>query len=323
MDILGPMADIRNLSLVALCGGVGGARLVNAVDKLLPTANLVAVVNVGDDEPRYGVHVAADLDTVLYTLAGVAGPHGWGIDGDTTTVMDTLSRLGVDTTFHIGDRDFAHCLWRSNQLAAGASLSSVTSKLASTLGVRPTVRPASDDVLSTWVQIDGITWISFQEYFVDRHHRDRVTALDFRGAADASPAPGVLDSISRADAIVIAPSNPPLSIWPMLAMPALRNAVEAHPCVIAISPLFAGAALKGPAANVLESLGVGSGTSSILAAYEAVIDYLIVDTEDAADVALSNEGVQVSVCETHLTPIGEATELVEHLSDIVRGNHAD
>ena len=310
MAILEPTAENRNLSLVALCGGVGGARLMRALDQLIPWAALTAVINVGDDETRYGVYVAADIDTVIYTLADIVGSRGWGIDGDATTIMNTLSRLGVDTTFHLGDRDFAHCLWRTQQLTEGSPLSVTASRLATALGVRPAVLPASDDPIATTVQIADGSWLGFQQYFVERAHRDEVRALRYDGADAAVAAPGVLDAIVEADAVIVAPSNPPLSIWPMLAIPNIRSAIEAHRCVIAVSPLFSGKALKGPAEQVLRSLGMGSGTDSILAAYDSLLDYLIVDSSDSADVTLSSTDVAITAVDTRLTPVGRAYDLI-------------
>jgi LPPG:FO 2-phospho-L-lactate transferase len=320
--ILEPTANNRNLSLVALCGGVGGARLVRALDSLIPTAKTTAVVNIGDDESRYGVHVSADTDTVLYTLAGIMGPHGWGIDGDTTTIMTTLSRLGLDTTFQLGDQDFAHCLWRTIRLEQGMPLSATTAALALSLGIRPTILPATDDPIATSVQIADGSWLTFQEYFVERGHRDEVRSLRYEGADDAVAAPGVLEAIREADAVVIAPSNPPLSVWPILAVSSIRQAVEAHRRVIAVSPLFSGKALKGPAEHVLHSLGMGSGTQSILNAYDGLIDHLIVDTGDSADTLLSNPDVTVVAVDTRLDPVDRAQDLVAMIVGLSGGNDA-
>ncbi len=323
MTILEPTANNRNLSLVALCGGVGGARLVRALDRLLPTASITAIVNVGDDEKRYGVHVAADIDTVLYTLSDIVGPHGWGIDGDTTTMMTTLNKLGVDTAFHLGDRDFAHCLWRTNRLSEGSSLSATTTHLATTLGVRPKVLPATDDPVATAVQIADGSWLTFQEYFVERGHRDEVRTLRYDGADVATAAPGVIDAIVNADAVIIAPSNPPLSIWPILAIPGIKHSLETHDRVIAVSPLFSGTALKGPARQVLESLGLGSGTASILAAYDALIDYLIIDDGDSADTQLSSARTVVEAVDTRLTPVDRAQDLVATITRLIGETNAN
>lgn len=296
--------------------------MVRALDTLLPTAKITAVVNVGDDEMRYGVHVAADTDTVLYTLAGIVGPHGWGINGDTTTIMDTLSLLGLDTTFQLGDRDFAHCLWRTIKLEQGMPLSTTTAGLSRSLGVRPTILPATDDPIATSVQIADGSWLTFQEYFVERGHRDEVRSLRYEGADSAVAAPGVLDAIRLADAVIIAPSNPPLSVWPILAVSSVRQAVETHRRVIAVSPLFAGKALKGPAEQVLHSLGMGGGTRSILTAYEGLIDHLIVDTGDSADTLLSSADVTVASVDTRLDPVHRARDLVAMIQGLSGGNDA-
>ena len=277
--------------------------MARALGAVLDPGHLTVVVNVGDDTERYGVHVAADPDTVLYTLAGVVGPRGWGRDGDTTKVMGALSDLGVDTTFALGDTDLALCLVRTELLASGMPLSEVTSLLAARLGVRDiTVLPATDDPLRTWVQIVGGDWLAFQEYFVDRRHADEVTAVAYHGAPSAVPAPGVVDAISSADTVVIAPSNPPLSIWPILSIDGIRDAVQRHPRTVAVSPLFGGAALKGPAAEVMAGVGLARGTRGILEAYEGLIDTLYVDQGDAADIPLGDDvGVTIIAADTMLT----------------------
>ena len=237
---------------------------------------------------------------MLYTLAGVEGEHGWGRAGDTTAVMAELAKLGVDTSFTLGDRDYAMCLVRTMALADGATLSMITQGLTGALGVHDVaVLPATDDELRTWIQtVDG-QWLEFQEYFVDRRHRDPVAAIDYRGAEAASPAPGVIDAITGADTLVIAPSNPPLSIWPILAVGDIRSAVESHPATVAISPLFGGRALKGPAAEVMEGLGLPAGTAGILEAYHGLVDTLVVDAADEADTALGDD-VRIHAMNTRL-----------------------
>ena len=262
--------------------------------------DLTVVTNVGDDDEIHGVHVSADLDTVLYTLAGLEGLQGWGIAGDTFTVMDRMERLGHDTRFRLGDLDLATCLRRTVRLQAGTPLSEIAASLAEAFGVTTTLLPATDDRLRTEVQIDDGTWLKFQDYFVLRGHRDRVAALRFAGAAEAVPAPGVGDAIGTADLVVIAPSNPPLSIWPILAVPGIRQAVEAASRVVAVSPLFGGKALKGPADRVMAGLGLPPGNAGVLAAYEGLLDALIVDVADAADVAGLTGAVELVAADTRI-----------------------
>ncbi len=263
--------------------------MANALRSVVSAGSLTVIVNVGDDTERYGVHVAADCDTVLYTLAGRAGPHGWGIANDTFAVMDALDSLGVDTSFRLGDADLAVCIARTSMLSDGRPLSEATIDLAKHLRVDDVrLIPATDDPLRTWVDTDDAGWIDFQHYFVDRRHTDEVRALAYHGAPTARPAPGVIDAIDGADILVIAPSNPPLSIWPILAIDDIRASVARHPRTIAVSPLFGGKPLKGPADAVMSSLGLPAGTEGILEAYRDLIDALVIDQGDAADGSLTD-----------------------------------
>lgn len=267
----------------------------------LPGSALTVVGNVGDDEVVFGVHVAADLDTITYTLSGIEGEHGWGIADDTFVVLEQLGDLGLDVTFRLGDRDLATCLRRTADLAAGIPLSASTDATRRSLGVAATVLPATDDRLRTEVTIADGTRLSFQDYFVRRRHADEVAALDYVGAAAAEPAPGVIESIERARLVVIAPSNPPLSVWPILAISAIRDAVQRHPRVVAISPLFGGKALKGPADRVMRSLGLPPGNAGVLAAYEDLLAVLVIDQGDASDLAgLAGGDVDVRVTDTRI-----------------------
>jgi LPPG:FO 2-phospho-L-lactate transferase len=251
---------------------------------VLEPGDLTVVVNVGDDQTMYGVHVAADLDTVTYTLAGIEGPHGWGIADDVFTVMDHLETLGVDTSFRLGDRDLATCLLRTSQLGAGVPLSTVTGQITTGLGVEHRILPATDDRVPTKVRIADGSWLDFQDYFVVRRHNDEVAELEYEGASEAHPAPGVVEAIEAADRVILAPSNPPLSVWPMLAIPDLRNAVAAADSVIAVSPLIGGKALKGPADRVMSTLGLSPGNRGVLEAYDGLLSHLIVHDTDAPDV---------------------------------------
>ncbi|MCL1594242.1 MAG: 2-phospho-L-lactate transferase CofD family protein [Actinomycetia bacterium] len=274
--------------------------MARALRTVIDPGNLTVVVNVGDDTERYGVYVSADPDTVMYTLAGVEGPHGWGRDADAMTVMDELSELGVDTTFRLGDADLAVCLARTAMLANGDPLSMITGRLSAALGVTDvTLLPSTDDRLETHVRIAGGEWLPFQEYFVDRQHRDRVEALAFHGSIEAAPAPGVIDAIASADVLLIAPSNPPLSIWPILAIDAIRDAVDRHPVRAAVSPLFGGRPLKGPADEVMKGVGLSGGTRGILEAYRGIIDHLFIDNGDGIDIYLGEEfGVTLHAVDT-------------------------
>lgn len=257
--------------------------------------DLSVVVNVGDDADNHGLVICPDLDTVLYTLAGVEGPLGWGRDGDTFRTNDELGRFEVDNTFRIGDLDLALKLVRTQQMGSGATLSQVTGDLAASFGVRCALYPATDQRLRTEVEVADGGWISFQEYFVDRRHRDEVINLRFSGADDAQAAPGVVESIEQADTVVIAPSNPPLSIWPMLAIEPLREVVANHPRVIAVSPLIGGTTVKGPADRVMISLGLPPGNQGVADAYEGLLNLLIIHSEDAGEPL---DGVEIMATDT-------------------------
>jgi LPPG:FO 2-phospho-L-lactate transferase len=285
--------------VVLLSGGVGGARAARGFAAVLGPSELTVVGNVGDDDRMHGVVVCADLDTIVYTLAGVEGPEGWGRAGDTFTVMDALQALGVDTTFRIGDGDLATCLMRTAGLAAGEPLSSITASIAHALGVEHPVIPASDDPVKTRLRAAAGGWMAFQEYFVIRRHEDEIAEVVFQGAESAAAAPGVVEAIEGADVVVIAPSNPVLSIWPILAVPDVGVAMAAARRVVAISPLFGGKALKGPADRIMASLGLRPGTAGIIEAYRGIITDLVVDLGDADDAGLV-EDVRVHVLDTRI-----------------------
>jgi LPPG:FO 2-phospho-L-lactate transferase len=293
------------LRMTMLSGGVGGARLARALDR--DDVDLTVVVNVGDDALTHGVYVSPDLDTVVYTLAGAEGPQGWGLADDSSRVMDTLAWLGADTTFAIGDRDLATNLYRTAALADDRPLSAITAEIASAYEVRPRVVPATDDPVRTKVHLDdGV--VDFQEYFVRRRHADTVYDLSFDGATTSRPAPGVLDAITGADVVVIAPSNPPLSIWPILAVPGITDAVTGAERVIAVSPLFGGVALKGPAHDVMASLGLPPGNEGVVAAYDGLLSDLVVDAGDAADRnAIAGPELRVHVTDTRFADPERAT----------------
>jgi LPPG:FO 2-phospho-L-lactate transferase len=286
---------------------------------VLDPGHLTVVVNVGDDSKRYGVHVAADPDTVLYTLAGVVGPDGWGRNNDTYKVMESLAAMGIDTSFTLGDKDLAMCLARSEMLDEGMLLSDITKILQHGLRlVDVEILPASNDTVRTWVQIQDGGWLEFQEYFVDRSHTDPVRALAYHGAAEAGASPGVVGAIDAADTLVIAPSNPPLSIWPILAIDDIDVAVRRHRRRVAVSPLFGGAALKGPAAQVMSGVGLSEGTRGVLEAYTGLIDHLFVDEADARDLPLGAEfGVAIRTGDTRLTAADEGAAFAAGLIEQV------
>ncbi|MBT8201487.1 MAG: 2-phospho-L-lactate transferase [Acidimicrobiia bacterium] len=276
----------NDLHISMLGGGVGGARMARALASAIAPENLSVIVNIGDDESIYGLAVSPDLDSVMYTLAGVEGSAGWGRKDDTFVAMESLAGLGVDTTFRLGDLDLGLNLMRTQRLAVGEPLSSITEHIARSFEIGSTILPASDDRVPTRVQTAELGELSFQEYFVLNGAMPTVTGLRFEQAADAKPAPGVIDAIDRAEVVVIAPSNPPLSIWPMLAIPPIREAIAAAETVVAISPFVGGKPVKGPTDRVMASLGYDPSHAGVVAGYDGLLSHLVVD-RDPPDVGVN------------------------------------
>jgi LPPG:FO 2-phospho-L-lactate transferase len=274
--------------IAVLCGGVGAARFLRGLlDAIGPEAagSVRAIVNVADDLVLHGLHISPDLDTVMYTLADRIDPtRGWGLADESWQAMAMLESLGGDAWFRLGDRDLGTHLYRTQRLTGGAPLSQVTAEIAGALGLAIRIIPVSDDpVRTTITTVDGET-LSFQEYFVGRQHAVETTAVAFEGAASASPAPGVLDALAEAGTIVIAPSNPVVSIGPLLAVPGVRAALEARRdrCV-AISPLVGGAALKGPAERLMREQGHEANAVGVAGLYAPLAATMVIDHADADD----------------------------------------
>lgn len=301
-----------DVKVTALSGGVGGARMLRGL-AALDDIELTAVVNTGDDESIYGLRVSPDIDTVIYTLADKQGPQGWGLVDDSHRVIEALEKFPLDTWFRIGDGDLATNLFRTARLQDGWTLSQVTTAQAAVFGVGATVLPVSDEPIRTEVHLEDEGWLSFQTYFVDRGHRGRVDDVRFSGAWAATPAPGVVTALRDADLIVIGPSNPPLSVWPILAVDGIADALSAAPHVVGISPLIGGRALKGPADKVMEGLGLPPGTAGVIAAYDGLLHELIVDTSDAGDAERSWGPVRVRSLPTRISEAGAAQTLAEQI----------
>jgi LPPG:FO 2-phospho-L-lactate transferase len=268
--------------VVALAGGVGGAKLVDGLARHLPPGALTVIVNTGDDFTRYGLAISPDLDTVMYTLAGLAHPvNGWGLAGDTQQMIGMMRRYGDDAWFGLGDMDLATHLLRTQALASGKPLSQVTTWLAGALGLTVRLMPMSDDRVATMVETVEHGTLVFQEYFVRYRWQPTTTRLWYDGADRARPAPGVLEALAQATAIVVCPSNPLLSIEPILRVPGLRSALAQRtaPCV-AVSPIIAGQAVKGPAAKLMAELSMEASSAGVSAYYGSLIDGLVVDAAD-------------------------------------------
>jgi len=267
--------------IVVLCGGVGAARFLSGLLAVADPARVTAVVNVADDDRFHGLHVSPDIDTVLYTLAGlVHEEQGWGRREETFHLQEELARFGAETWFRLGDRDLATHVYRTAALAAGDTLTAITDRMCRSLGIGARILPATDDPQETEVRTDA-GWISFQEYFVHRRGADTVHELRF--VPDAVPSAAVFAAIAAAGTIVIAPSNPFVSIGPILALRGMRQALDdTRATIVAVSPIVAGAAIKGPAAAMLASLGHEVSALGVARLYAGLADVFVLDESDAA-----------------------------------------
>jgi LPPG:FO 2-phospho-L-lactate transferase len=268
------------MKITALAGGVGGAKLADGLAQLLPAEDLTVIVNTGDDFEHFGLHVSPDLDTVCYTLAGSANPDtGWGRSGESFTVLQELSTLGQETWFRLGDQDLATHIYRNKRLKEGAPLSLITRELCAFWEIRPTILPMTDQPVQTKVITDVFGILDFQDYFVRHHCEPVVRGFRFDGVETAVPAPGVLEALESADAVVFCPSNPWVSIDPILSLPGVRGALG-NQSVVAVSPLIDGKTVKGPAAKMFIELGIPATALSVAEHYGSLLAAFILDDAD-------------------------------------------
>ena len=297
------------MRVVALAGGVGGAKLAQGLKQAMSASHLTVIVNTGDDFRHYGLQICPDLDTVCYTLAGLANPAtGWGRADETWSAMETLETLGAPTWFRLGDRDLGWHLERTRRIEAGQSLSQITADFCRMAGVTPKVLPMSDDSVPTWVYTSEGE-LPFQEYFVRNQCRPQVTGFHFCGVERAHPAEGVLEALQAADLIVICPSNPWVSIGPILAIPGIASAVAARR-VVAVSPIIAGQAVKGPAAKMYAELGLQPSTFTVAEHYARLLSGFVVDLKDEAqakDIELL--GIKAALTDTLMKTIADRARL--------------
>lgn len=304
------------MKIAVLSGGVGGARFVKGVVEVAGSPEVTVVGNVGDDLEVLGMHVSPDLDSILYALAGLNDERrGWGRAGETWSALESAASLGGESWFRLGDRDLGLHLVRTQALRAGVPLSEVTSRFVRSLGLEAEILPATDDRLRTWIATAAGEF-AFQEWFVARGHRDEVDSLRFEGAEAAVAAPGVVEAIDGADLLVLAPSNPYVSIAPILAVQPVREAIERRrvPCV-AVSPLIGGRAVKGPADRMLARLAGGTSPAHVAGCYAGLIDALVVDEADAD--ALDGLGVRAIVTQTLMTGTDARRRLAEAALGVV------
>jgi len=312
------------MSIVALTGGIGGAKLALGLQRVLPPDALVLVANTGDDFVHLGLHVSPDIDTVVYTLAGLVNAQtGWGRADETWTFMEALARLGGETWFRLGDGDLATHVERTRRLAAGETLSAITADLALRLGLTAKVLPMSDDPVRTRVlTADGV--LDFQDYFVARRCAPVVSALEYAGAETARPSPEVLEALRSPglEAVVVCPSNPWLSIAPILAVPGLREALQACEApVVAVSPLVGGQAVKGPTAKIMAELGIPVSAAAVARHYAGLLDGFVLDERDAKEA--ERIAVPVRITDTLMQDLSDRERLARVVLEFAATLRAD
>ena len=304
------------MKITALAGGVGGAKLVDGLAQALPPEKLKVIVNTGDDFEHLGLRICPDLDTVCYTLAGIANPEtGWGRDEETWNVIENLAELGGPAWFRLGDKDLGTHLERTRLLAAGMTLSEITSRFCQSWGIRQEVYPASDDRMPTYVDTEEGE-MPFQEYFVKRRCQPRVKGFRFENVEQARPAPGVCEALLAADLVVICPSNPWVSIDPILAVPGIRQALSGK-AVLAVSPIIGGQAVKGPAAKMYTEFGISPSALAVAQHYEAsmnggILTGYVMDWRDEDQVEpVRALGIQALSTETWMKTMQDRLQLAE------------
>ena len=323
--------------ITVLAGGVGAARLLRGMVRAVPASDVTAIVNTADDVVLHGLHVSPDLDTVTYTLAEAGNPEtGWGLAGETWQAMDALERLGGHAWFRLGDRDLGTHLHRTGRLADGAGLATVTAEIAAAWGLELTLLPMTEDRVATMVTLarcdeareesgeqtseQASREVGFQEYFVRLGHSVAVESVRFDGAQESLPGPGVLDAIADADVVVIAPSNPIVSIGPLLAVPGIAEALRSRRAdTVAVSPIVAGVALKGPADRLMRELGHEASVVGVARIYRDLAATLVVDAADAglAD-AVEAEGMACVVTDTIMSSPEVAADLSRRILEVSR-----
>ena len=302
------------MNITTLAGGVGAARFLEGLIQIVPQEDITVISNTGDDEDFFGLRVSPDIDIVIYTLAGaINADTGWGLAGETFRALEALGRFGYETWFGLGDGDLATHVHRTKMLADGATLSDATRSIAEAFGLRLTLLPVSDDRIRTIVETAAGETLAFQEYFVKRCTEDDVRAVHFDGIDSARPAPGVLEAIAGADVIAIAPSNPVVSIGPLLAVRGVRDALrDTRAKVVGVSPIIGGKTIKGPADRMMASLGMTPTAAGVAEAYRDFLDVLVIDEEDR-DLAPAVEatGVRAVVAQTIMRGPAEKRALAE------------
>nr|ADI17990.1 uncharacterized conserved protein [uncultured Chloroflexi bacterium HF0200_09I09] len=301
-----------------LAGGVGAARFLDGLCRVMDPTAVTVICNVGDDFSWHGLYISPDIDTVIYSLAGLQGESGWGLRGDSGVVLEELRVLGEEPWFGIGDRDLATHIWRTEKLDGGHSLSAVTAELAQLRGLRSRILPVTDDLHPTVIETPEGK-LAFQDYFVRGQASATVQGISFPGAVNARPGPGVIEAIKGADLVIVAPSNPFVSIEPLLVVPGVRDALLQTKAVrVAISPIVSGDAVKGPAAKMLVSLGHEVSALGVARLYADLVDVLVLDEIDAMLVGnVEALGLRAVACNTMMTSSERREQLARQVLRVV------
>jgi LPPG:FO 2-phospho-L-lactate transferase len=309
------------MKVCALAGGVGGAKLASGLQDILPPGDLSVVVNTADDFDLWELHICPDLDTVMYTLAGISNPQtGWGIAGESFETLNMVERYGEETWFKLGDRDLATHILRTSRMRSGETLTEVAVGLSGVLGVDSAVLPMSDDPVSTVLETPEGR-LEFQEYFVRRGQKDEVLAIELRGIRDARPTERVLAAISSADAIVLCPSNPVVSVGPILALPGMTEALASSSAPkVAVSPIVGGRALKGPADRMLSSLGHEVSATGVARMYAGLVDGMVIDrTDEGEQAGIETLGMRVLVTQSVMRDAEDRARLASETLEFSAG----
>ena len=303
----------QDLTVTALAGGVGAARFLRGLVRVINPANLCVIVNTGDDEEFFGLSVSPDIDTITYTFAdAVDHSKGWGLPDESFRCLESLKRYYPDTWFGLGDTDLATHLFRTQQLRQGKTLTEVTAAIAESWGVKATVLPMSNDPVRTVVHTPAGA-LPFQEYFVKGRGEGNVKKVELRGIENALAAPGVCDAIRSAQLVILPPSNPIVSIGPILGLPGVRESLQETPApIVGISPLVAGKPIKGPADRMLSGLGIEASAAGVAGMYTGFLDSFVIDTRDAGQQArLEAQGLTVQVTDTIMTDMDKSVTLAQ------------
>ena len=307
--------------IVVLTGGTGGAKFVDGLRQVVSPQELTLIVNTGDDLEWWGLYVSPDIDSITYVLAGMLSKErGWGVKGDTFFCLQAMGQLGQPIWFHTGDRDLAVHLLRSKLLTHGKTLSDATTEICARLGVRARILPMTDSRVETRV-MTPVGELSFEEYFVERWYQDPVESVRFAGAADAEPAPGVIEALGAASAVILAPSNPVTSIGPILAVPGIRDALrETRAPVVSVSPIVGGAAVSGPAGALMAAQGLPVSIAGVAQAYQDFLDILVADVRDSEEAEqLRDSGLRVECTRTIMRTAEDKADLARAVMALVAG----